>query len=76
MLKKQYKVFESEALSPSEKAQIVKIEAKEFVYSYKNIEKVAANSSSELFNCENIIFNDKTIKYKSEINPELKEIIN
>ena len=26
------------------------------------------------FNYENIIFNDKTIKYKSEINPELKEI--
>ena len=39
-----------------------------------NIEKLAANSSSELFNYENIIFNDKTIKYKSEINPELKEI--
>ena len=40
-----------------------------------NIEKLAANSSSELFNYENIIFNDKTIKYKSEINPEL-ELIN
>ena len=40
-----------------------------------NIEKLAANSSSELFNYENIIFNDKTIEYKSEINPEL-ELIN
>lgn len=63
MLKKQYKVFESEALTPSEKAQIVKIEAKEFVYSYKNIEKV-----SELISDKNHKFilrklNDEIVFY-------------
>ena len=63
MLKKQYKVFVSEALTPSENAQTVKIEAKEFVYSYKNIEKF-----SELISGKNHKFilwklNDEIVFY-------------
>ena len=41
MLKKQYKVFDSEELTPRVKTQKIKIEDKEFVYSDKNIEIVS-----------------------------------
>ena len=47
MLKKQDKVFASEALTPSERAQIVKTESKEFDYSYKNIQKISELISSK-----------------------------
>ena len=39
MLKKQYKVFESEALTPSEKAQIVKLKLKSLSIHIKTLKK-------------------------------------
>ncbi|MGL5246172.1 MAG: GNAT family N-acetyltransferase [Mycoplasmoidaceae bacterium] len=41
MLRKQYKIIESEKLTMDEQEQIVDIESKEFSYSYKNFEKIA-----------------------------------
>lgn len=82
MLKKQYKIFEVETLTPSEKAQIVKIESEEFEYSYKNIEKVSELISSEnhkfilrkfndeiVFYCIYVLLVDEIEIYKIWVNP-------
>ncbi len=41
---------------------------------FLKVEKLATNSSSELFNYRDIIFNDKNINYEAEINTKLNEI--
>lgn len=47
MLKKQYKIIESEILTLDEENQIANIEANEFAYSYKNSENIIKLLSNE-----------------------------
>ena len=87
MLKKQYKVFESEALTPSEKAQIVKTESKEFDYSYKNIEKISELISGKnhkfilrklndeiVFYCIYVLLVDEIEIYRIWVDPMKEEV--